>query len=195
MPKQNTTRYAVLGLLNLEPRTGYDIKRFVESAMSHFWNESYRWIYTTLEQLEADGLATARSEDRGDRERVVYRVTKKGQRALQDWLAKPASPLRIRDELLLKILLGQMGTAKGTVDHVKLHQERMLERHQQLSDFERNLAGMDLDTLSRSHVGLTLSLGKRVTAAHLRWCEDALKQLQSGTRRSNKTKSRRTKTK
>ncbi len=65
MPKQNLTQYAVLGLLDLSPRTGYDIKQFVEENISHFWNESYRWIYTTLDQLDADGLASARAEDRG----------------------------------------------------------------------------------------------------------------------------------
>ncbi|MHC4651049.1 MAG: PadR family transcriptional regulator, partial [Planctomycetota bacterium] len=108
MPKQNLTQYTVLGLLNLEPRTGYDIKQFVETTMSHFWNESYRWVYTTLEQLEADGMATARAEDRGERERVVYRITKKGQKALQGWLAEPPAPLKVRDELLLKLLLNQM---------------------------------------------------------------------------------------
>ena len=56
MPKQNLTQYTVLGLLNMGPKTGYDIKQFVDSTMSHFWNESFRWIYATLEHLDADGL-------------------------------------------------------------------------------------------------------------------------------------------
>jgi DNA-binding PadR family transcriptional regulator len=165
MPKQNLTQYTVLGLLNLEPRTGYDIKQFVETTMSHFWNESYRWVYTTLEQLESDGMATSRSDDRGERERVVYRITKKGQKALQGWLGEPPAPLKVRDELLLKLLLGQMAPARATAKHVTRHQEQMLQRHQELADFESDLAGLDLGPLKREHLALTLDLSRRVTAA------------------------------
>ena len=46
MPKANVTQYAVLGLLTMQPRSGYDIKRFVESTISHFWHESLlqKWL-------------------------------------------------------------------------------------------------------------------------------------------------------
>ena len=195
MPKRNLTQYTVLGLLNLEPRTGYDIKQFVETTMSHFWNESYRWVYTTLEQLEADGMATARAEDRGERERVVYRITKKGQKALEGWLAQPTAPLKVRDELLLKLLLGQMAPARASAKHLTRHHEQMLERHQALAEFEQDLAGMDLGPLKREHLALTLDLSRRVTAAHLRWCEEALKQLKSTPRRTKKKTTKRSRSK
>ncbi len=190
MPKQNLTQYAVLGLLNLEPRTGYDIKQFVGTTMSHFWNESYRWVYTTLEQLEADGMATARAEDRGERERVVYRITKKGQKALQGWLAEPPAPLKVRDELLLKLMLGQMAPARAGAKHIVRHQEQMLQRHQELAEFEKKLPKMDLGALKREQLALTLDLSRRVTAAHVRWCEETLKQLKPAPRRGKKTAKR-----
>jgi DNA-binding PadR family transcriptional regulator len=195
MPKQNLTQYTVLGLLNLEPRTGYDIKQFVETTMSHFWNESYRWVYTTLEQLEAHGMATARAEDRGERERVVYRITKKGQKALEGWLAQPPVPLKVRDELLLKLLLNQMAPARAGAEHITRHHEQMLQRHRELTDFERELPKMDLGALKREHMALTLDLSRRVTAAHLKWCEEALKQLQAAPRRSKKKTAKRARSK
>ena len=196
MPKQNLTQYAVLGLLNLEPRTGYDIKQFVDTTMGHFWNESYRWVYTTLEQLEVDGMATARAEDRGERERVVYRITRKGLKALQGWLAEPPAPLKIRDELMLKLLLGQMAPARVNAKHIADHQERMVRRYQALSDFEQALAGMDLGPLKLEKIALTLDLSRRVTAAHLEWCEDALKANKAPPRRTKKkTPSKRARTK
>ncbi|MHC4765761.1 MAG: helix-turn-helix transcriptional regulator [Planctomycetota bacterium] len=195
MPKQNLTQYTILGLLNLAPRTGYDIKQFVETTMSHFWNESYRWVYTTLEQLEAEGMATARAEDRGERERVVYRITKKGQKALQGWLAEPPALQKVRDELLLKLLLGQMAPARSGAKHLARHHEQMLQRHEELSEFERQLPQMDLGALKREHVALTLDLSRRVTAAHLRWCEEALKQLKPAPRRSKKKTTKRSRAK
>jgi DNA-binding PadR family transcriptional regulator len=195
MPKQNLTQYAVLGLLDLEPRTGYDIKRFVDTTMSHFWNESYRWVYTTLEQLEADGLATSRAEDRGERERIVYRITKKGKRSLEGWLAEPATPLKVRNEMLLKVLLGQAASAKVSAKHIAQHQERMLKKHEELSELEKALPKAKLGKLKQEHVALTLDLSRRVTAAHLRWCEEALKQVKSTQRRTKTKSKRRTKAK
>ena len=103
MPKANLTQYTLLGLLNMQPRTGYDIKRFVADSMGHFWNESQRWVYVTLDQLDADGLVTGRSDDHGERERVVYRITKKCRAALRAWLGTAPQPLTVRDELLLQI--------------------------------------------------------------------------------------------
>lgn len=190
MPKPSATRFAVLGFLEMGPRTGYDIKQFVEQHLSHFWNESYRWIYTTLDQLEADGLATARAEERGDRERVVYRITKKGQRALQDWLAEPARPLKLRDEMLLKVLFSHGAPARLGVQHVKRHQAAMLERHDQLTALEQGLSGTELDAATRQHLALALDLSRRVTAAHLRWCEETLKQMRSSRGRTGARRSR-----
>ena len=189
MPKANVTRYAVLGLLTMQPRSGYDIKRFVESTISHFWHESYRWIYTTLDQLEADGLVTGRSEDRGERERVVYRIASKGRKALQNWLNEPPPQLRVRDELLLKILLGS-GGGRGATRHIKRHQEQMRTRHAQIADLERSLTGRGFDTPTRERMGLTLDLSRRLTAAHLKWCDDALKALETPASRGRKTRQR-----
>ncbi len=189
MPKANVTRYAVLGLLTMQPRSGYDIKRFVESTISHFWHESYRWIYTTLDQLEADGLVTGRSEDRGERERVVYRIASKGRKALQNWLNEPPPQLRVRDELLLKILLGS-GGGRGATRHIKRHQEQMRTRHAQIADLERSLTGLGFDTPTRERMGLTLDLSRRLTAAHLKWCDDALKALETPASRGRKTRQR-----
>ncbi len=189
MPKANVTRYAVLGLLTMQPRSGYDIKRFVESTISHFWHESYRWIYTTLDQLEADGLVTGRSEDRGERERVVYRIASKGRKALQNWLSEPPPQLRVRDELLLKILLGS-GGGRGATRHIKRHQEQMRTRHAQIADMERSLTGLGFDTPTRERLGLTLDLSRRLTAAHLKWCDDALKALETPASRGRKTRQR-----
>ena len=168
MPKTNLTQYALLGLLNMQPRTGYDIKRFVANTMGHFWNESQRWVYVTLDQLDADGLVTGRSDDHGERERVVYRITKKGQAALRAWLGVAPRPLKVRDEMLLKVMLG--GTR-----HVQMHRQEMLDRHKTISQALADLPDMDLDAATRRQLGLTLDLGRRVTAAHLAWCDSTLK--------------------
>ncbi|MHC4650995.1 MAG: hypothetical protein ACYTES_09070, partial [Planctomycetota bacterium] len=59
---------------------------------------------------------------------------------------------------------------------------------------ERELPNMDLGALKRDSVALTLDLSRRVSAAHLKWCEEALKQLQAAPRRSKKKTAKRGRT-
>jgi hypothetical protein len=51
----------------------------------------------------------------------------------------------------------------------------MLERHKAISKAQAALPDMDVDAATRRQLGLTLDLGRRVTAAHLAWCDDTLK--------------------
>jgi hypothetical protein len=41
----STTPYAILGLLSIEPMSGYDIRANLEESLAHFWSESYGQIY------------------------------------------------------------------------------------------------------------------------------------------------------
>ncbi len=184
MPKPNATRFALLGLLDLEPMTGYDVKQFVEENLSHFWNESYRWIYATLGGLEAEGLAASRAEQRGPRgRRSVYRITRKGKRALEEWLAEPAEPLHVRDELLLKLFLGKAAGARASARRIKRHQQMMQAQERELARDEREHADVEVDAQTRLYLRLTIRHARRVTAARLRWCDEALRLLSSRRRR------------
>ena len=184
MPRPNVTQFAVLGMLGLRPRTGYDIKQFAERAIGHFWHESYRWIYTTLADLEAGGLVTSRADDRGQRQRVVYRITKKGERALRQWLAESASPPRPRDELLLKLLLSP---PRAGAPHVQRHLEHLRQRLAQIQEARRAIPSMDLDAAARQQLALTLDHSRRVAAAEVRWAEEALRTLKAPAARRRAT--------
>ncbi len=50
------TRFVILGLLNEEPLSGYDIKKIIDIRMSFFWQESYGQIYPELGKLREEGL-------------------------------------------------------------------------------------------------------------------------------------------
>ncbi len=52
MARENKTKYALLGLLNVCPGSGYDIKKLMEQSTSNFWNESYGQIYPILKDVD-----------------------------------------------------------------------------------------------------------------------------------------------
>jgi DNA-binding PadR family transcriptional regulator/multimeric flavodoxin WrbA len=104
MPRENRTRYAILGFLDLAPMSGYDIRKFSALSLAHFWNEDYGHIYPALRALEKEGLASrATRTSLGRPDRQVYSITPTGRQTLAEWLAlDPARP-NLRIELLLKV--------------------------------------------------------------------------------------------
>lgn len=62
--RTSQSRFALLGLLNLGPMSGYDLKQLIGWSIGHFWREGYGQIYPTLKDLEAEGLV--RREERAE---------------------------------------------------------------------------------------------------------------------------------
>lgn len=94
--------HALLGFLNYQPSTGYELKQIMDLSTSNFWYAKQSQIYTTLKTLETDGCVVSHIEAQGSRpDRRVYTITTTGQAMLHDWLSQPVIELPQRKELLL----------------------------------------------------------------------------------------------
>ena len=133
MPRENKTKYAVLGLLTYAPLSGYDIRRIYEQSLGNFWSESYGAIYPILKRLEEEGLATREVERQaGKPDRNVYTITDLGREELHRWLAQPPEPIKERVELLLKLFHGWEVGPAVMIEHVKqtrAEHEALLQRY------------------------------------------------------------------
>ncbi len=110
----------LLGLLAMEPMSGYDLARSIRAWVGHFWNESYGQIYPNLRRLAQNGLVKSRTERvAGKPERHVHSITEKGRERLRDWLAVPPHPESPRNELLLKVFLGEQTEPEVLVVHIE----------------------------------------------------------------------------
>ena len=102
----------VLGLLDQQPMSGYDIKRLLGHLRWLIGGASFGNIYPTLHALLKDGLVTVDIESHQDRPlRKVYSVNEQGRQALQVWLEQPipfnASPKAFVMRLILTRDLGE----------------------------------------------------------------------------------------
>src|SRR6056297_794957 len=92
---------AILGMLTVSPMSGYDMKKFSEQSLTHFWHESFGNLYPRLKRLEADGLVRGRREARSQApDATVYSLTEAGRDRFAAWLEEDPEPERIRNELL-----------------------------------------------------------------------------------------------
>jgi DNA-binding PadR family transcriptional regulator len=101
--RTTSVTYVILGTLRQRPRSGYDVKRFVDQSTRFFWAASYGQIYPELKRLERDGLITGSDLAQGARQRTVFTLTAAGKRAAREWIAKPPEVLETRDEGLLEL--------------------------------------------------------------------------------------------
>ncbi|MGB9407257.1 MAG: PadR family transcriptional regulator [Terracidiphilus sp.] len=177
--QHNRTAYVILGMLSIEPnKSGYDIRKAVESSVGYFWSESYGQIYPALKRLAADGLIVPNKPAPAPRKRrQEYSLTDAGRACLREWLALPFQNDPPRNEFLLKLFFGREAAPSVSIAHIRELQERN----------RRMLATLvELETLARIHPSqdpnlpfwtLTLGLGTALTSAALDWGESALAQL------------------
>jgi DNA-binding PadR family transcriptional regulator len=99
----NTLGYAMLGLVALEPRTGYEIAQRMKAPIGYMWTAQHSQVYTELARLTRSGYLTATVvAGRGPHEVKRYTITSSGRQALDSWVDAPLveSP---RNELLLRM--------------------------------------------------------------------------------------------
>jgi DNA-binding PadR family transcriptional regulator len=174
----STTPFAILGLLSIEPMSGYDIRRNLEESLSHFWSESYGQIYPSLRRLEASGLiAPVKQPPAGSRRKRSFTLTRQGRARLRNWLAEAPKPQPPRNELMLKIFFGRLAPPGAVTAHLRrlqVQQERLLAT---LEDIERQLRVERAGHPDLRYWLLTLKAGIERGKALLDWSDDALADL------------------
>jgi PadR family transcriptional regulator AphA len=101
-------KHALLGFINYGPMTGYELKKFFDASVAHFWNSELSHIYPALKAMEADGLVAMSIDVQQDRpNRKVYSITDVGREELRRWLATPVQPEQVREPLLVKVFFGR----------------------------------------------------------------------------------------
>lgn len=119
-PRQSTA-YAILGLLALQPWSTYEIAQQVQRALNWFLPRAERRLYDEPKRLVTDGLATATEGYTGQRRRTVYEITDAGRAELADWLTRAPQPRTVEFEGMLKVFFADGGTRAallGTLDAI-----------------------------------------------------------------------------
>jgi PadR family transcriptional regulator AphA len=108
-------RFALLGLLAVEPASGYDLKRAIDRSTYFIWNATGPQIYNTLHKLREEGCVTSKSLPQiGKPEKQIHTITQRGHTALQAFMSEPIRASVTRDEVLLRIFLGNFAS-RGTM--------------------------------------------------------------------------------
>lgn len=179
MGLKNKSMYAILGILNISPSTGYDIKKYSDKVLSGFWNENFGHIYPTLKMMLKDGMIEIVFREKNEK-KVRYGITEKGKQELETWLLEETMQQPIRSEFMLKLLFSSSQPRENVI--------RMLENYKELH--EKNLEkylGMQKDLeqgiqeISKERVRFIKAVIRKgiiSSEAVTHWCDETIDELQ-----------------
>jgi DNA-binding PadR family transcriptional regulator len=167
----------LLGLLTIQPMSGYELGQTVRESVGHFWNESYGQIYPNLKKLAGGGFVTSKAERRkGKPDRQIYSITQKGRERVATWLAVPPQPEIPRNELLLKLFFGGQAPLAVSIEHV----QRMMESE---SAILRVIGSIEKEIRKNGQYSdvpywmMAVRFGQLELEAHQRWAQETLAEL------------------
>jgi len=166
--------YALLGLLYIEPSSGYDLRKIFALTPLRTFSDSPGAIYPALRRLEERKLIRGKIEaGAGMRRRKTYRLNSEGIAALKKWLIRPVTAdevMRGMDELLLRFAFMDSVTGRSVpVEFLKALGRELksyiptLREYLKAQESELPISGR-----------LALECGVRGYEAQLRWVRDAL---------------------
>lgn len=104
MAQKNRLQYILLGLLNIESKTGYDLAKAFDSDIGEFWSANHSQIYPLLKKMEQDKLISHHDIQVGPKlVKKSYDISESGKKLFKEWLEEPNELDNSHDEFILKL--------------------------------------------------------------------------------------------
>lgn len=168
--------FAILGLLNEKPRTGYAVRKvFADTAMGQY-SSSPGSIYPALSRLTKRGFVESVSEEsRSTRPRSFFRLTRKGKIQLKSWLKRKVTRVdvarHINDLLLRFAFMSDLPKSEITSFLEELELE-ILNYAEELETYRVSQSGV-LNTPAL----LAIDNGIAIYRAHAKWASESVASL------------------
>lgn len=148
-------RYAVLGVLDAGPMTGYDLSRFFDASAGWAWSATHSQIYPLLNRLADEGLVEQEEQIRGSAQRVVeYSITTEGRDALLSWVGSTHTAPPDRDGFLVQALFFDMVDPGAAIqvltEYAARHDEAAREATQHADRLAKGTTPLIQERLRRS---------------------------------------------
>lgn len=181
MSKVNKTKFAILGVLNAIPCSGYDIKKYCDKSISHFWNENFGHIYPVLRQMETEGLITGKEEQmEGKPPRKLYFITPRGREEFIAWLMQPVDYTPVRSELLLKLTFAKNIPRDNIIEKLQrdkeLHEKHLTEYRKLEEAYTANKEAQANESYTYLLAGLRFGIYS--AEMRIRWAEETIASIQ-----------------
>jgi DNA-binding PadR family transcriptional regulator len=166
--------YALLGLLQQKPSSGYDLRKNFLSTSMKTYSDSPGAIYPALRRLQREQLIRGTIEETSAlRRRQIFHLTPKGVDALQRWITRPVTREELvggKDQIMLRFAFSEPAVGPiASLELLKSLQAALLPHIQNLRK-ELQASQSTMPTSGR----LAFEGGIRGTECLLQWTQDAI---------------------
>jgi DNA-binding PadR family transcriptional regulator len=166
-------RFALLGALADQPRTGYALLKHFEQSLAYAWPASHSQIYPELARLLEEGLIEQTGS--GPRNSKTYALTATGLDEIRLWLESPPER-RVRNDAALRtffLWLLEPDEAVHQLERERDYSKAMLGEFRRISE-EPTGANRKARTFR-----IALEGGIRYAESRLEWLDWAIEQVRS----------------
>lgn len=176
--------HAILGFLTYRPMSGYDLKRYFDQSVRHFWPATQSQIYRTLGRLVDEGWVRVEMVEQQDRpDRKVHHLTDEGYGELRRWLASPLDLPTARHQWLIQVFFAHHLSDDEIVAVFGRKAEQLRERlavfRTEVQPVVEERYGEVGSARARRMWQFTLDYGVACLEDELRWVERAIEELRS----------------
>jgi DNA-binding PadR family transcriptional regulator len=177
--KDGNLSYALLGLLACHEggAHGYRLQREACALCEHSSLVTHGRVYRSLGDLERRGeVAASREQQDGRPNRRIYRLTPRGRRVFETWIAQPPCDhgYPLKDELALKLKVAGSGDFGMVAELVGGYRSMYLERLESITRRRAVLRRSGLDPVLGELVGEAC---RSRVQAELAWLESLERSL------------------
>ncbi len=123
--------HAILAFIEYQPMSGYDLKKFFDVSVAHFWSAAQSHIYKSLEGLEKKGWAEAHViQQDGKPNRKEFQITDTGRAELRRWVVTPIPMEPVREAMLIQVFFSHFSTNEEITGLLEARMKEMREHLQ-----------------------------------------------------------------
>ncbi|MEW6240011.1 MAG: PadR family transcriptional regulator [Chloroflexota bacterium] len=177
--------HIILGMLRKKPKSGYDLKKELQTTIQYFWEADISRIYRSLGEMQKKGwvdFETVIQEDSPNKK--VYSLTKDGRKELQKWLAEPGKATGTNNPFLALL---HFSDAVPVEAQLKVMEARLASLKDGIKELERRANNLNMpvplpeDALQ---IGVTremfsLEYGIRKYQFEIEWTENIIAVLKN----------------
>ena len=176
--------HAILAFLDFRPLTGYDLKKYFDQSVAHFWSATQSHIYRTLEKLENDGWVKSRIiPQQGKPNRKEYIITDAGKEELQRWLSTPLPLTPVREAWLIQIFSSHGNSNETIVNLLQARRDAIASRLQAFRTKGQDAIAENARVVNNPRAAelwqITLDYGIRTYESQLIWLDETIKRVQA----------------
>jgi transcriptional regulator, PadR family len=182
-----TLKYAILGLINRESMTGYDLMKVFNMELVNFWYAKHSQIYPELKKLTDEELITYEilPEDEKLRKKI-YSITEKGRQEFHNWiLQQDLLEPTPKDIFRLKAYFIESLSNAKILNHFHY---QLAQRQEKLEKLQNNmqilLDSKDISKIQSPEYGdyIVLKSAIKREKSYIEWLNECIEEVTTNTR-------------